>query len=175
MILCMVGIPTILSAMYGIAKRVEVNVRLYLYYLLFSFMVDLVYLVHVFMLQDPCPESASTSLSDAMADRFGEAFLCGVFRISSYLFVAGAVTLTAYCLWVIWTVCEDLHMGTLGPELHELLPGKDDIIQRAKGRHDGPYGGIVGFAHSKLPGPYPFVGTVQTVGMPGQRSMFGGK
>lgn len=170
----LMGIPLIIAAMYGIYFRMDINLKLYLYYLLATFVVNLYLLVSDFMLQDPCEKLGS--LSGTINDSFGEAFTCGVLRIFCYFFVASMVSLEVYCLWVIWSLIEEMTVGQMGPELASLLPTKGDIVKKLKRPQDGPYADIVGLAHAKVPGPYPSPNgydTIQTIGM-GSQPLFGG-
>eukprot|EP00747_Dinoflagellata_sp_TGD_P162435 gnl/TRDRNA2_/TRDRNA2_180048_c0_seq1.p2 gnl/TRDRNA2_/TRDRNA2_180048_c0~~gnl/TRDRNA2_/TRDRNA2_180048_c0_seq1.p2 ORF type:complete len:248 (+),score=30.00 gnl/TRDRNA2_/TRDRNA2_180048_c0_seq1:67-810(+) len=167
------GIPIILSAAYGVMMRMETNVRLYLYYLFLSFAVNLVASIRERTRIDPCDTSGS--LTKFLGDHWGEAYLCGLTRIASYGFGTVMIICEAYALWVVWSFCEEAYNSKGGPELSDLLDGKEDIIQARSEGKEGPYAGIVGLAHSKLPGPYPSVyGTLRTEGMPGQGTIFGG-
>jgi len=171
----LIGVPLIIAAIYGVTRRIEMNMRLYLYYLLVCFVINTVKLAMIFLMTDVC-QATGTVLVIA-AKSFGEAFMCGAMRIFSYFFVAGAVLTEAYCLWVIWSLCEDVHFGQMGPELAELVPSKADFVQRLRRTKEGPYADIVGLAHAKVPGPYPSRASyeaVSTVGMPGQSTIFGG-
>eukprot|EP00443_Scrippsiella_acuminata_P024920 CAMPEP_0115253712 /NCGR_PEP_ID=MMETSP0270-20121206/44814_1 /TAXON_ID=71861 /ORGANISM="Scrippsiella trochoidea, Strain CCMP3099" /LENGTH=217 /DNA_ID=CAMNT_0002669227 /DNA_START=178 /DNA_END=828 /DNA_ORIENTATION=- len=149
----MIGIPIIASALWGVLNRIELNIRLYLYYLMACFVLNSGALVYFFLVDDVCDTVGS--FVNLMASSFGEAFLCGAFRIFSYFLCAGGIAVEVYCLWVIWSMCEDVHEGKNGPELWQLIPSKDDIIQKSKRPQDGPYADIVGFAHTQLPGPHP--------------------
>jgi len=149
----MVGIPIIASGLWGVMQRVEVNIRLYLYYLMTCFILDACALVYFFLVDDVC--AAVGSFVNLMANSFGEAFLCGTFRTVSYFLCAGGIAVEVYCLWVIWSMCEDVHEGKNGPELWQLIPTKDGIIQKSRKPQEGPYDDIVGFAHMSLPGPHP--------------------
>jgi len=174
---CLIGIPTIAAAAWGVASRIEINLRIYLSYLAISFLVDLGAMVYLCLIEDPCEtvRSIVTSMTNGPAQWAGEAFLCGAFRIASYVLMTGAVLVEVYCLWVVWSFCEDVHGGKNGPELSGLIPVKDSIVEKTKRPQEGPYAGIVGFAHSKVPGPYPSpYGSISTAGMPGQPTIFGG-
>lgn len=149
----MMGIPIILSGIWGVTSRIEVNIRLYLYYLMACFVLDAGALVYFCLVDDVCDTVGS--FVNLMANSFGEAFLCGTFRIFSYFLCAGGIAVEVYCLWVIWSMCEDVHDGKNGPELWQLIPSRDNVIQKNKRAQDGPYADIVGFAHSPLPGPHP--------------------
>jgi hypothetical protein len=175
----LVGIPAIICGMYGLMARLEINVRLYLYYLLMTFVLDCVRLVYMFLLRDFCGQSYSeaSKVFGSLDKILGDAFLCGIVRIASYVIVGGIILLEAYCLMIIWSVCEDMHLGQWGPELAALLPNKADMITKWRRPHDGPYADIVGFAHAKVPGPYPSLGgyeAISTIGMPNQGTIFGG-
>jgi len=153
---CLAGIPVILAAMYGMAKRIETNVRVYYCYLLLVCFFNFVQLLRFFLLMDVCEQASSFwDLRDTEAP-MGEAFLCGTLRMSGYFFVACTLAVEVYCLWLIWSWLEDVQFNTYGPELSQLLPSKDDVVQRLARSQDGPYTDIVGLAHEKVPGPHPF-------------------
>jgi len=174
----LVGIPTILVAMWGLIMRVEANIRLYLFYLALCALVDMNAMVFYCLVHDPCDTLSGMlhAMRHGSTDtRSGEAFMCGAFRIASYLGVSAVVLVEVYCIWVVWSMCEDVHSGKNGPELSELIPSKDAVVQKVKRMPDGPYDGIAGFAHSKVPGPYPMpYGAIKTTGMPAQPALFGG-
>mmetsp|Transcript_45739 Transcript_45739/g.102832 ORF Transcript_45739/g.102832 Transcript_45739/m.102832 type:complete len:253 (-) Transcript_45739:42-800(-) len=174
----LIGLPTIAAAIWGVVERIEANIRLYLLYLVLSFLVDLVAMVYLCLVEDPCTSlktMAASIASSSGSNWAGEAFVCGTFRIASYVGITVAVLIEVYCLWVIWSVCEDVHGGRNGPELSGLMPTKESVIQKSRRPPDGPYDSIVGFAHTKLPGAYPSpYGAISTSGMPGQSSIFGG-
>eukprot|EP00927_Polykrikos_kofoidii_P055314 TRINITY_DN49583_c0_g1_i1.p1 TRINITY_DN49583_c0_g1~~TRINITY_DN49583_c0_g1_i1.p1 ORF type:complete len:251 (+),score=31.54 TRINITY_DN49583_c0_g1_i1:112-864(+) len=171
----LIGIPLIVSAFYGVFHRVDINIRLYLYYILCSFVVSVVGLFALLFSDDVCDMKADGTFTGAFAASFGEAFVCGFMQIFVYIFTASAILTQAYFIWVIWSLCEDVHFGKGGPELAELLPSKADAIHKKCRPGDGPYTDIVGLAHAKIPGPYPFAfSTPATVGMPGQPTIFGG-
>lgn len=177
----MIGIPIIVSAIYGVMTRLDINIRIYLFYLLGCFVVDCTRTVSHFLFQDSCSETGETNASSLFGDMsgvFGEAFLCGAIQIASYFIVAVVVMLEAYALLTIWSVCEEVKAGGLDPELAELLPGKADVIQKLRRSQDGPYTDIIGLAHAKVPGPYPRVGAydaISTVGIPSAgQTLFGG-
>jgi len=170
---CLMGLPIILAGLYGVVLRIEANVRMYFYYSTLSFVVNTVLAVYWCLVQNPCDTTGG--LFRALSHSFGEAFLCGTLVIASYAEVTCLVAIEVYCLWVVWSLCEDVHQGKNGPELSELIPSKDDAAIRQLQKHiDGPVAGIVGFANSKVPGPYPNpYGAISTTGESG-RSIFGG-
>jgi len=166
---CLVGLPVIALAAFGLASRVEINVRLYLGYLLLSFLINVSALGY--WLCDAL-DALPGAFAAATRESFGDAFLCGVFRIASYFLVASAVLVEVYCLWVVWSFCEDVHLGANGPELSRLIPGREGAFEKGRARQDGPSADIVGFHNTKLPGPYPTpYGTISTSG---DNAIFGG-
>jgi len=174
--LYLAGLPIIVAAVYGVMRRVEVNVRIYLYYLMVCFVIDTILLLYGFVLHDAC--GSGGNVMNMLSADFGSAFMCGFLRIASFLFVASAISMEVYCLYIVWSFCEDVHLGESGPGLWELIPGKEEAFKkkhdRHKGERDGPYSDIVGLAHTKLPGPYPSpYGALDSLGLPGN-TIFGG-
>jgi len=176
---CLMGVPIALTALWGVVNRSEVSLRIYLVYLACSFLVDLGGVAYLVAAEDPCNSvnyiMNSISEKPGSTHFSGEAFMCGAFRIASYFLVTLVVSIEVYCLYIVWSMCEDIHSGKNGPELHTLILGKDDVLRRKMRPPDGPYASIVGFAHTKVPGPYPSAyGAIRTSGMPGQGAIFGG-
>mmetsp|Transcript_1756 Transcript_1756/g.4479 ORF Transcript_1756/g.4479 Transcript_1756/m.4479 type:complete len:245 (+) Transcript_1756:101-835(+) len=173
---CMIGVPLMLSALYGVWHRFESNVRLYLYYLLVCFALDTSGMVKELVLKDPC--DASNGILHSLAPRLGEAFLCGMFRTFSQAMTALIVMLEAYCLWVIWSFCEECRESANGNRAFaELRAHHDPKAIKKVDRQSGPYAGIVGLAHTHLPGPYPSAeayGSMAADGMKTGPPIFGG-
>jgi len=174
----MCGVPIILLAIYGVAKRMDVAVRFYLGYLLLTFVIDSVALIYVFLWKEGDDCNAPGSFLSAFAADVGQAFMCGFLRIFSYVFVATGICAEVYCLFIVWSLCEDVHEGTSGPGLWELLPAKQAAFEKknesVKGERLGPYADIVGLAHSKLPGAYPSPYGAMQFGNTGS-TIFGGR
>lgn len=150
---CLLGIPLIVSALFGVWYRIEVTVRLYLYYFMACFLVNSSGLVYICLIQDAC--ASIGSFVTLMSANFGEAFLCGAFRIISYFAAAGGIATQVYCLWIIWSMCQDMRAGQNFPELQSLLPHKESIVMRAKHIQKQAQADFIGFKHSDTPGPYP--------------------
>lgn len=152
-----IGITIILLGMLGVVRRMDVAVRLYLGYLLVTFVVDTAFLTNYVLFENGSCDTASGYATTAL---MGHAFMCGFMRIMSFLFVASIILTEVYCLFVVWSLCEDVHEGASGPGLWELLPGKEEAFERKEeqmnGEREGPYGDIVGLMYySKLPSAYP--------------------
>lgn len=172
----MCGIPIILAAMYGVVKRMDVAVRLYLLYLFATFVLDTAALMYLYLWKDSC-DGPGTTMSK-LSSPVGKAFMCGFLRIISYIFVAVTICAEVYCLFIVWSLCEDVREGAAGPGLWELLPGKEEAFKKNEGEREGPHACIVGFATADLPGAYPSpngpYGAFEELGFDGN-SMFGGR
>jgi len=149
------GIPIILSALFGVAKRGLVNLQLYLGYLSVCLVIDSIVLIHAFLWQDPC--TTTGSFIKMLGQDFGTAAVCGFARVGSWTFTFAVLSLEVYCLYVVWSLCEEIRLGTCW--LWELKPGKEDSFNKKHSRDNGPkdsnYTDIVGLAHHKMQGPYP--------------------
>lgn len=114
---CLMGIPFIFSAIWGVANRLETHLRLYLFYLAVSFCLDLVYIVVFFVVEDTC-----SNLPPALAQH-GSAFACGSMRIFSVVFILMTTIVEGYFIFTVWSLCEDLKAGGAGTGLPQLLKG----------------------------------------------------
>merc|ERR1740138_154576 len=165
---CLVGIPIILAAALGVVQRTEASLRVYLFYLTSCFLLNACWLGYFILLTDPCQQAVGDILR-VVTEHYGQSFFCGAAQIASYLFMGAAIILHVYCMWVVWSLCEDVHLGANGPNLSELIPNKDYEIKKVRHLGDGPQAGIIGFAHTKLPGSYPSpYGAVNAPGRPVQ-------
>lgn len=149
----LIGLAAIVSAMWGVVHRVETNIRLYLYYLMLCFVLDSAALVYYCLVEDPC--RLAGDLVAIAASNYGEAFLCGTFRTMSYFAAAAGIAVLVYCLWVVWSFCEDVHDGKNGPELWQLLPTRDEVFTKRR-TVQGSALDTVGAGQSSLPGAQPY-------------------
>lgn len=171
---CLIGVPLICSASLGVLHKTEANIRIYLWYLILCTIVNLAWIIYSIASQDLCMDSEG-SFFNFLSTRFGTSFLCGVAHIISWFVIAIVVLVEVYVLWAVWSICEDIRAGSYGPNLSELIPSKEAAFKKAT-QDGGPYAGIVGLAHAKLPGPYPTgrYGAVDTVsGTVPAQGMFG--
>mmetsp|Transcript_89885 Transcript_89885/g.238801 ORF Transcript_89885/g.238801 Transcript_89885/m.238801 type:complete len:259 (-) Transcript_89885:74-850(-) len=177
---CLVGIPVTIMAFWGVLNHREVNLRIYLFYLACSCVVNLAFLIYICLIEDAC-NSVRFFMDSLSGDGrrqdipSGQAFACGVFRIASYLFVAIVVAVELYCLYVVWSMCEDVHSGRGGPEFAELIKAKDleGFSQKRRRPAESPYASVVGFERGKAPGAYPSV--YGTLFASDRGSIFGGR
>jgi len=168
---CLIGIPIIFAGLWGVWMRIEANIRIYFYYLTLCFAMSTVMVVYWCLFEDLC--GSNGTLVTMLSSSFGEAFICGAVQIVSYATVTVLVIIEVYCLWVVWSLCEDVHQGRNGPELSQLI-GKEGSAFHMNKHVDGPVAGIVGFANHKVPGAYPNpYGAISTTGESG-RTIFGG-
>jgi len=170
----LVGLLVIGSAVYGMIRRIEITLRCYLYYLFACFVIDTALLVYCCLWEDVCEFQAFT---DAEGGDAGESFMCGIARIGAYVCVSVIIAVEVYILFLVWSVAERLRIAEDASELSQLLYGKDDAIKKNRRPQENPYAGIVGFAHAKVPGPYPSTEEHlygSTMGMLGQQAIYGG-
>lgn len=144
---CLLGLPFIFAAAWGVIHKLESHVRLYLVYMTLSFALDMVYIGVFIGYEDSCA-SLPTVLQ-----RHGSAFACGFMRIVS---LGGVLLLTVvemYFIFTVWSLCEDLKAGGGGQGLPELLLGrtkdthhryaaKSDVLEASQYRSGGPGGGF---------------------------------
>merc|ERR1719313_1164070 len=167
------GVVIIALALYGMKRQIEIALRVYLCYLLATFVLNTVLLVDYFVFRNSNCMSPGGSVGTHLTANFGLAFLCGFTRILSYVFVAAVISLEVYCLYIVWSLCEDVHEGVWGPGIYSLLDTKEEALTKEKdhNHHDrsqhwhfrnwmfyfgeGPYADIAGLNGTKLPGPFP--------------------
>jgi len=188
----MCGVPVILAAMYGISRHIDVAIRFYLGYLLIAFVINTVALIYMFILQgSDC--TAPGNVGNAMVGEFGLAFMCGFLRILAYFFVSTVITMEVYCLYIVWSLCENISEAS-GPGIWSLLESKEHAFEKEKDHWhndrnsnghihngwaytgEGPYADIAGLNHTKLPGAYPSpYGALEGVGFGEASPMFADK
>lgn len=126
---CLAGLPIMIIAGVGMLKKNGVLIRLYLFYALACFALDMVYVVKEFVWGAPCEDMPSV-LADA-----GKAWSCGVLRGANATIVILLTCVQAYMLFVVYSYGEDL-AETGGADLADLAKGMTDEAIR-KRRHKG--------------------------------------
>lgn len=116
---CLLGLPFIFAAMWGMWAKQESNLRLYLWYISATFAMDFLLVVQFLFTTDVCG-SMPRSLQ-----RHGSAFACGFIRITSVGFCVMGVIIIAYAVFTIWSFCEDLKAGGGGKGLDQLMQYQD--------------------------------------------------
>mmetsp|Transcript_30010 Transcript_30010/g.72050 ORF Transcript_30010/g.72050 Transcript_30010/m.72050 type:complete len:229 (+) Transcript_30010:79-765(+) len=105
---CLIGLPFIMAALWGVASRLEVHVRVYVFYLAATLVVDTLFLIYFFFIQDAC-----TMLPRALKAS-GTAFACGIARLIAVHFFFFSIAVQAYAVYIVWSFCEDLRTGGCG-------------------------------------------------------------
>jgi len=148
-------IPIILSGARSVTNRTRASLQFYLAYLSVCLVIDSIVLIHAFMWQDAC--TTTGSFIKMLGEDFGAAAVCGFTRIASWSFTIAALSLEVYCVYVVWSLCEKMRVGT--SLFEELMPGADEAFKKKHSRDNGPkdsaYTDIIGLAHHKVQGPYP--------------------
>jgi len=133
---CLLGLPFIVAAIWGMAYRQESNVRLYLYYMISSLALDVFYVFAFFMTTDTCVHVP------AALNKHGSAFACGFMRLLSLTVILMMLIVVTYFIFTVWSYCEDLKAGGGGAGFPALLAGAGEM--RIK-RRQAQYGGIGSF------------------------------
>lgn len=122
--LCLAGLPLILLALWAVSQKYEVPIRMYWWYMVLCILVDMVFVVKDFVL------TASCGHLPGVVDREGKAFACGVLRLANYGTVFMMIGVQCYCLFVVFSFCEDLAHGG-GPDLTDLASTKGRAMRKA--------------------------------------------
>lgn len=163
------GVLITLAGLYGVARRMEPVVRIYLLFLAITFVVDGSALSQRFLFAEPCGTNGETAQEPGHS--FGDAYLCGGLRIIGYAIFAAVMITEAYAVVVVWSFCQDVNQGTNGHDLADLFQMKAGVVFER-----GAVASVLGLMTSQLPNgathhPY---GSVDTPGMPAGESFFGG-
>lgn len=110
------GIPIVLLGLWGASHRMEPHVRIYLYYLVVSVIIDTCYLAELFLLRDSC---VRLQLDSQLNE--GRAFACGVARGMSMTAFGLATAAVAYMCYIVYSFCEDLVGGGISDVIADLL------------------------------------------------------
>lgn len=164
---CLLGLPFIFAAFWGVIHRLETHIKLYLFYTVVSFVLDMAYVLVFLVVQDSC-----TALPSVLK-KHGAAFACGFTRIFTIFFIVMVTVIQLYFMFTIWSLCEDLKVGGSGIGFPELLAGAGH--QRNKRKHTSAYhDGLFGVG-STAGGPFPIAyGSIATPGIGGSQHIFNG-
>jgi len=161
----LMGLPFIFGGIFGVMYRLEVNMRLYLYYTGISFLIDMGHLILHLVLHDAC------TMLPSIFQQQGEAFACGFARISAIIFIVAASVLEGYCVYTIWSFCQDLKAGGTGGRLPDLLACAGQV-KRARMQHKDYHSGLYPISTGHAAGIYGSGGTGASIG--GGKKLFGG-
>lgn len=141
--LALAGVPLILLALWAVHNKSEGPVRLYSYYMVLSFLVDMVFVAKEFIFTGAC------SHIPTIVSRNGQAFACGAARGGNTLAVAATVSVELYLIFIVFSYCEDLSLGG-GPDLSDLTgPLTTDPMKRLQ-----PYRRTLEALNAHLDGHY---------------------
>lgn len=95
------SIPFIISGFSGVMYGREIHLRIYLYWFLLTVCLDFVlYLVVLF-------KNTCAHVPAFLADS-GSSFACGSSRVSALFFLSVFLLTVAYCVYTVWSRCEEL-------------------------------------------------------------------
>lgn len=147
----------------GIRDKNEVYLRLYLYCMLVTFIMDTTVLIIKVQERD------CKSMPDFL-ELHGGAFACGAMRVWTFL-VSSLVTMTTlYSIFIVWSLCEDYQIGDNNIESLMVKDAKQ-IMRDSKSITTGLFG--TG-APSAMPLPVGY-GSLATAGFAGSNAIFGGR
>eukprot|EP00418_Pyrodinium_bahamense_P017384 CAMPEP_0179122648 /NCGR_PEP_ID=MMETSP0796-20121207/57892_1 /TAXON_ID=73915 /ORGANISM="Pyrodinium bahamense, Strain pbaha01" /LENGTH=239 /DNA_ID=CAMNT_0020821273 /DNA_START=42 /DNA_END=761 /DNA_ORIENTATION=+ len=98
------GLPFLVSGASGLKYHIEIHLRLYLYWLMLTFALDVVFLL-VLLYMKSC-----VRMPEALIE-MGGSFACGTLRLGSVTMLVLYVVLMGYAVYIIWSRCEQLQFG----------------------------------------------------------------
>jgi len=134
------GIPIILAGLYGVRAGVEACLRVYFFYMILSFLVDVIYALDHFVFHHTCDE-----LPKIMAVQ-GRAWACGMGRIFDLIAFATMLVIPAYLIFIVFSYLEDMQEGGAAPDLSDLTSIRKRKSQPGHGGVD-PYSTVLGQNH----------------------------
>jgi len=116
------GIPIILLALWCVINKVETPLRLYLCYMILSFLIDMFFAIENLVYMSTCQEFMSVF---AKSNR---AFACGLSRALNAFMLISLISIQMYLMHVVASHCEDLAHGATA-ELSDLTHPRDVTAQ----------------------------------------------
>lgn len=161
------SLPFILAGYMGNKYLKEPSLRIYLYFLLFTMVMDNFFLVLAFLVRDGC-----SAIPDVLKTH-GNAFACGTVRITTYVFLAIILIFEFYCVFTVWSLCEELQNKTSNEDFEDLLRARGAARKK---KQEGLGSGLFGTAFANSYESYPIMyGSLATQGLGGSTPIFGGK
>lgn len=142
------SIPFIIAGISGLKYEIEVHLRLYLYYLQFSFVVDTL-CIGANLLKSAC------KTLPAFLKNEGGSFACGTMRATAIVTMLGMVVMSAYCVFIVWSRCEELALCGSEPAFDTLI-SEARLAEKAKHKNHQHRTGLFGTG-PRLHAPYPLV------------------
>jgi len=165
------GIPFCLSGLMGLLTKQEQYMRVYLYYSMVCWVIDISICSFFFVLHDPCGSMPGASSQSASAHK-GSSQICGYVRVMLIATIAGAGMITAYFIFTIWSYCENLRGGGTGTGLPQLTANRQYKNARKPYSASGLFGTGNPFVQPSIPVVY---GSLATPGIGGSAPLFNGR
>jgi len=162
----LVGFPLIAAASWGVVSKTESFLRVYMFYLWASFVMDSYFIIKIFLASGPC--EGTSKLMQAV----GSAFACGVARAVNSTIVSLLWGIQLYFIYVVWSYVEDLATGA-GPDLSDLVCDEEVFMQ--KRRQEDPFAAIVGLGEHVPDGYGSIYDAAADGGLGGSERIFGGR
>eukprot|EP00933_Yihiella_yeosuensis_P047905 TRINITY_DN4389_c0_g1_i14.p1 TRINITY_DN4389_c0_g1~~TRINITY_DN4389_c0_g1_i14.p1 ORF type:complete len:266 (-),score=35.38 TRINITY_DN4389_c0_g1_i14:189-986(-) len=111
------SIPFIVAGYQGVAHYEETSLRPFVYYLAFELLVEVAVYILPLIIYGTC-----WAVPDVLKYG-GAAATCGFLRVFIFIFLIQLLSIQAYCLFMVWSLCEDMKHG-VGSPYDELLAHK---------------------------------------------------
>eukprot|EP00927_Polykrikos_kofoidii_P032619 TRINITY_DN2772_c0_g1_i1.p1 TRINITY_DN2772_c0_g1~~TRINITY_DN2772_c0_g1_i1.p1 ORF type:complete len:247 (-),score=38.60 TRINITY_DN2772_c0_g1_i1:87-827(-) len=128
------GIPITILGMWGLKKKQEVPMRVYLYYMIVCSLIGGICMFHETLLHSSCDHLPKSLVHE------GKAFACGLSRIFNAIAFFLPVGVNLYCVFIVMSHCDDLAMGGASINLADLADASMDRKKRgysSGANHDG--------------------------------------
>mmetsp|Transcript_113656 Transcript_113656/g.321369 ORF Transcript_113656/g.321369 Transcript_113656/m.321369 type:complete len:245 (+) Transcript_113656:121-855(+) len=157
------SLPFIVAGVSGVRYHIEIHLRIYWLWLLFTYALD-VGSVTVLLSRQSCAKLPSILTSP---DGGGGSFACGIMRIGAIAFVVMSLVFAGYVLFAVWSYCEEL-------KLH-IADSSFDTLALKMGVGQPVAAGLFGTGASATTQPIPDVyGSIASQVVGGSVPLFGG-
>jgi len=158
-------IPFIASGISGVRNHVETHLRIYLYWLIVTVVMDLL-LTGLYLAKTMCAK-----LPSFLTDE-GGAFACGSMRLFGIAFIGFLFGFALYAIFVVWSRCEELQDSGSEPSFDQLIGETRAKKRRAIFEHkSGLFGTGLSLPQHGTPIMY---GSLASPGIGGAGSIFQG-
>lgn len=158
-------VPFIISGISGVKYGVEVHLRVYLYWLTVTFLLDLIFMTLMGI------KSSCTRLPGFL-QLHGGAFACGAFRMAGIVTYVLSGIIAGYSVFVVWSRCEELQLGGSEPSFDKLAEDTMIVEEKTLMSHKS---GLFGTGRTSE-NPQPLVyGSLASPVVAGSVPIFGGR
>lgn len=119
---CLLGIPIVLLAGWGLQHKLSQLIKLFLAYMVASLCIDFFFLLEALVFKNTCDHLAGVFLPVGSTS----AWDCGVVQSVDCCVCGAFLIVTTYFVWIVWSFCEDLDSGGSADLIAELLYGHDN-------------------------------------------------